>query len=632
MKHIIIGTAGHVDHGKTLLIKALSGIDTDRLQEEKKRGITIELGFAHLDFPDGTRAGIVDVPGHERFIKNMLAGAGGISLALLVIAADEGIMPQTVEHLGILSLLGVTDGVVAVTKIDKVDDAWLTMILDDIAQNIKGTFLEGKPVVQVSAYTGAGIEDLKDVLLQRVRAVETNMQDIAYRLPVDRVFSIDGFGTVVTGTLIEGQLAVGEEIVVYPRGLKARVRGLQVHNEDVPQAYAGQRVAANLAGIHKTDLQRGDVLAFPGSLTTFSSMDTFLRVLPDSPWEIRSRDRFHLYHGTNNMLCRCVLLGKDKLEPGEEGFAQLLLEEPLSAKTGDRFILRFLSPVETIGGGVILDVNVPRHKKPYDQLLSRLATLQKGNPDDLVYNGVLRAFAGFAHWQDYVGTLPLPRNSAESSRNALVAKGTVSSYAPEHYAAEEQLAALAARADGILKKHHKEHPLQSGMRRDELRQKLLGQAPPALGDGLLNLLAERGEILAREQLFCATNFSVSFTQEQCEIQERLAQVYAEGGYTPPELSEVFDGFGRKKEAASHVLAAMLADGELILLTPQIIFSSCHYNEALHTLRQEFPSRQPFTLGQLRDLLGTSRKYALALAEYLDKNKITRREKDFRIMI
>jgi selenocysteine-specific elongation factor len=317
MKHVIIGTAGHVDHGKTLLVKALTGIDTDRLQEEKTRGITIDLGFAHLDFEDGTQAGIIDVPGHEKFIKNMLAGAGGIDLAMLIVAADEGFMPQTVEHLGILSLLGIRDGLVVVTKTDMAEPAWLDMIREDVAERVKDTFLEGKPVLAVSAYTGEGIEKLREHLHRLViLAAEKNMR-VPFRLPIDRVFSVDGFGTVVTGTLIEGCVSEGETAEIVPSGRLSKVRNLQVHDKDVCTAYAGQRVAINLAGLKKSDLRRGDCVARPGSVQNSMLLDVRLRDLKDSGRVIRNHSQLHLHHGASVLLTKVVLLDRDSLEPGE---------------------------------------------------------------------------------------------------------------------------------------------------------------------------------------------------------------------------------------------------------------------------------------------------------------------------
>ena len=379
MKHVIIGTAGHVDHGKTLLVKALTGIDTDRLVEEKKRGITIDLGFAHLDFEDGTQAGLVDVPGHEKFIKNMLAGAGGIDLAMLVVAADEGFMPQTVEHLGILSLLGIREGLVVITKADMVDPEWVEMIAEDVRERVKGTFLEGKPIMAVSAYTGQGIAELRQHLHKLVKdAAEKNLRT-PFRLPVDRVFSVDGFGTVVTGTLIEGSVRKDEIAELVPSGLRAKVRSIQVHGKDTDTACAGQRVAMNLAGLKKTDVQRGDTVARPDTVKTSRMLDVRLQNLKNSQRTILTQSQVHFYHGASVMLAKVVLLDRESLLPGDSCYAQLRLTEPLASKRGDRFVIRFYSPLETIGGGVILDEVPLRHKAGDSAVLEALAIRESGS-------------------------------------------------------------------------------------------------------------------------------------------------------------------------------------------------------------------------------------------------------------
>ena len=383
MKHVIIGTAGHVDHGKTLLIKALTGIDTDRLVEEKKRGITIELGFAQQDWPDGTQAGIVDVPGHERFIRNMLAGAGGVDLAMLVIAADDGVMPQTVEHLNILTLLGIKDGLIVITKADTVDPEWLEMMREEIREKTEGSFLEGKPIVAVSAYTGQGIPELKEMLRRLVREAEEKSLRIPFRLPIDRVFSVEGFGTVVTGTLIEGAVNEGDLAELIPSGAQTRIRNLQVHGKNVETAYAGQRVAINLAGLKKEDIQRGNSVAKPGSVRVSRMLDVRLQNLRDSGRIIKNDSQVHLFHGAAELLAKVVLFGQDELKPGESCYAQLRLTETIATKNGDRFVIRFFSPLETIGGGVILDDQPRRHKRSDPNIQRILQLKETGSRDDI---------------------------------------------------------------------------------------------------------------------------------------------------------------------------------------------------------------------------------------------------------
>ncbi|MBQ2911755.1 MAG: selenocysteine-specific translation elongation factor, partial [Clostridia bacterium] len=350
--NIIIGTAGHVDHGKTSLIKALTGIETDRLREEKKRGITIELGFAYIDLPQGLRAGIIDVPGHEKFIKNMLAGAGGIDIALLIVAADEGVMPQTEEHLEILSLLDIRKGVIALTKTDMVDEEWLEMMKEEVAEKMHGTFMEDAKIIPVSSYTGDGIPELQAELAKLAGECEPKNETIPFRIPVDRVFSVDGFGTVITGTLIEGVVKEGDTVTIYPDKIESKVRGIQVHSQPVKQAYPGQRVAVNLAGVHKSELERGDIIAAQDSMDTSMMLDALLKVTADTERHIKNGSRLHFYHGSREILCKVVLLDKDELIKGEQAYAQIRLEENVSLKAGDRFVVRFYSPLETVGGGV----------------------------------------------------------------------------------------------------------------------------------------------------------------------------------------------------------------------------------------------------------------------------------------
>ncbi|MCQ2566228.1 MAG: selenocysteine-specific translation elongation factor, partial [Clostridia bacterium] len=433
MKHVIIGTAGHVDHGKTTLIKALTGIDTDRLQEEKKRGITIELGFAHLDFDDGLQAGIVDVPGHEKFIKNMLAGAGGIDLAMLLVAADEGFMPQTVEHLGILQLLGIKNGIIVITKTDMVDEDWLEMIKEDVNSHVKGTFLEGKPVFCVSAYTGQGIKELKDSLHDLVlQTGEKNMRT-PYRLPIDRVFSVEGFGTVVTGTLIEGAVNIGDSAVILPDGLECRVRNIQVHSKDTPTAYAGQRVAINLAGIKKSDIARGNCVAAPGSTPTSRMLDVHLQNLPNSDRTIVNNSQVHLYHGSSECLAKVVLLDRDRLEPGENCYAQLRLTEEIATRKGDRFVVRFLSPLETIGGGVVVDPKPYKHKRNDASVLELLAIKENGSEDQKLVQIVDEYGLGMVSSETLAKQQNVSSEDMKISLAELVNEGKVLEILPDTY-------------------------------------------------------------------------------------------------------------------------------------------------------------------------------------------------------
>lgn len=630
MKHVIIGTAGHVDHGKTLLVKALTGIDTDRLVEEKKRGITIELGFAHLDFDDGTQAGIVDVPGHEKFIKNMLAGAGGIDLAMLVVAADEGFMPQTVEHLGILSLLGIQDGLVVITKCDMADPEWVEMVKEDIRTHVEGTFLEGKPVFTVSAYTGQGIPELRQALKELVqKAAEKNMRT-PFRLPIDRVFSVDGFGTVVTGTLIEGSVSNGDMAEILPGGVQARVRNLQVHDRDVETAYAGQRVAINLAGVKKADLGRGDVIARPGSVRTSLMLDARLQNLKNSQRTILSGSQVHLYHGSAVRLCKVVLLDRDALQPGESCYAQLRLTEEIAAKRGDRFVIRFYSPLETIGGGVVLDDLPRRHKRGDQAVLDALAIRESGSGDDQLVQLVAEHGHSLPTLEKLAAPQNLDREELGRSLEELTSAGKVLQPLPGRYLAASVFDAIWDSCRGLLEQYHRQNPLHAGMKVAELRQKLLKNTDQAVADAILAALAREGKIKAVADRYALADFAVHLTKRQSAIREKLLQTYRKAGLEVPGLDEVIASFPPAEQGdCRQVVESLVSGGGLVMLTPQLCLHSQVYAQVCDKTRDFMAEHQELTLAEFRDLLGTSRKYALAVLEYYDKNKILKKDGDVR---
>lgn len=630
MKHVIIGTAGHVDHGKTLLIKALTGIDTDRLAEEKKRGITIELGFAHLDWPDGTQAGIVDVPGHERFIKNMLSGAGGIDLAMLVVAADEGFMPQTVEHLNILTLLGIRDGLIVITKKDMVDEEWLEMVQEEVHERAKGSFLEGKPILTVSAYTGEGIPELKQALYTLVHAAAEKSVRVPFRLPVDRVFSVDGFGTVVTGTLIEGCMNEGDAAELVPSGTETRIRNLQVHGKTVHTAYAGQRVAVNLAGLKKTDVRRGDAVARPGSVRVSRMLDVKLQNLRDSGRVITNDMQVHLYHGAAVVLAKVVLLDRDALEPGESGYAQLRMAEPVATKNGDRFVIRFYSPLETIGGGVILDDAPTRHKRNVPAVLEALKIKESGTAGDRVAQ-VLTEFKATLPTAQLLGAkLGLDAGPLAAELADLLAAGRAVEPLPGRFIAAAALDEVAASCKTLLSSYHAKNPLHAGMKAAELRQKLFRATDQAVADALLTALCREGVIRRAGERYALAEFEVRYTKRQSAIREKLLQYYAGAGIEPATVEEVAATFPQNERAdLKQVLDSMLSGGELVMLSPQICYGSAAYARACAAAQAHFAENETLTLAQMRDLLGTSRKYALAVLEYFDKTGITKKEGDFR---
>ena len=633
MNHVIIGTAGHVDHGKTLLIKALTGIDTDRLQEEKKRGITIELGFAHLDWPDGTQAGIVDVPGHEKFIKNMLAGAGGIDLAMLIVAADDGFMPQTLEHLDILTLLGIKDGCVVITKSDVVDPEWLEMMQEEIVGRVEGTFLEGKPVFCVSAYTGQGIPELRQELHDMVQRASIKNMRVPFRLPVDRVFSVDGFGTVVTGTLIEGSMHEGDLAELVPGGADTRIRNLQVHGKDVEVAYAGQRVAVNLAGLKKTDIKRGDAVAKPGSVRTSRMIDVRLQNLRGSKRVIQNDSQVHLYHTSQVQLAKVVLLDRDALNPGESCYAQLRLSEPISTKSGDRFVIRFYSPLETIGGGVILDDSPARHKRFQQGVLDALKIKESGSGGDRVIQVLTEFGTELPDAAKLAAKLRLDEEDVAKAVQELCARGRAVEPLPGRFASAAVMDKTWDNCREILAGYHKVNPLHAGMKEAEVRQKCFKNLDQTTADALLRALRQEGKLRRVSERYALADFEIKFTKRQNNIKQKLLQTYKTADLESPATDDVMAGFPQnEKTDAKQVLESLVTGGELVMLTPQICWYKDVYARVCDVVKTHFETHETITLGELRDLINSSRKYTLAVLEYYDKNRITKKDGDLRYLV
>ena len=629
MKNIIIGTAGHVDHGKTALIRALTGIETDRIKEEKKRGITIELGFAYLDLPNGEKAGIIDVPGHEKFVKNMLAGAGGIDLALLVVAADEGFMPQTREHLGILSLLNIPEGLIVVTKKDMVDEDWLEVVCEDIRAEVAGTFLEEAPILAVSSYTGEGIEELKQAIFALIDSSnQIKNPNTPFRIPVDRVFSIEGFGTVITGTLIEGQMNVGDPVTIYPKGIETKIRNLQVHSHDVQTAYAGQRVAVNLAGLKKTDLEKGDVVAQKDSMHVAMMLDAKMTVLKNCDRDIFNGSRLHLYHGARDILCKCVLLDREVASAGDEVYVQLRLEEEIAAKTGDRFILRFYSPVETIGGGVILDSNPMKHKRNDEAVLKTLALKDKGSEKEKVEEA-LKEYSSRYETTDYLKIhTNIDSEMFDSIVHILLEEGAIYPINNNTYIHKSFLQAMEQRAEKMLSKYHAENPLRSGMKRDEFRGKLFTNQDISVADKVTEYMVADGVLNLPQGSVALASFAVQFSADQEKLMGKLEKVFIDGGYAVPSLDDVSKEFAKEK-SFKQVLESLITDGKLIKLTDQIVYHADVYNTALKLAMDFAAEHGQISLGEVRDLLGSSRKYTLALLEYWDRKNITKKIGDAR---
>ncbi|HEU4753907.1 MAG TPA: selenocysteine-specific translation elongation factor, partial [Armatimonadota bacterium] len=495
-QHFIIGTAGHVDHGKTALIRALTGAETDRLREEQERGMSIDLGFADFTLPSGRKAGVIDVPGHERFLKNMLAGAGGIDLVLLVIAADEGVMPQTREHLDILNILQTRKGVVVLTKADLVEPDWLELVQEDIRSALGGTFLEHAPMVPVSSLTGQGIPELKALLDRMAEEITTRTIVGPWRLPIDRAFTIRGFGTVVTGTLVAGVARVGDRVEVLPRRLETRIRSLQVHGAGVEFAEAGTRVAMNLAGVELEEIHRGDVAAPPGTYTPTQALDARLDVLENCPREVKNRTRVRVYLGTAEVLARLNLLDADQIEPGGSGLVQLRLETPTVAAKGDRYVLRFYSPMETIGGGSVIDPNPPRHKRFDEAVLANTRVKEKGTPDELVAEAVQRAGLAPIAPPAVAQGLGIPVEEVRALMQALKERGELVPIEGETVLHRHRLDAAEYQFLNTLSEFHAAQPMRTGMSREELRSRLSRQMDAKSFNLVLGRLESEGRIAA----------------------------------------------------------------------------------------------------------------------------------------
>lgn len=625
MKNIIIGTAGHVDHGKTALIKALTGIETDRIKEEKKRGITIELGFAYLDLPDGEKAGIIDVPGHEKFVKNMLAGAGGIDLALLVVAADEGFMPQTREHLGILSLLNISEGIIVITKKDMVDEDWLEIVCDEVRQEVQGTFLENAQIIPVSSYTGEGIEQLRQAIFTMIdQKTQIKNLDVPFRIPVDRIFSVEGFGTVITGTLIEGTMKVGDPVTVYPSRIESRIRNLQVHSQDVQEAYAGQRVAVNLAGLKKTDLNKGDVIAVPDSMHTTMMIDIHLTVLKDCDREIRNATRLHLYHGARDILCKIVLLDRDSVGAGESCYAQLRLEEEIAVKTGDRFVLRFYSPVETIGGGVILDSNPFKHKRNDAAVLESLK-LKEGGSDREKIIAALRDYSARFETLDFLQIQTgIPKEQFDQQINKLIKDKVAFRVSDNVVIHTDYLNRLKDSAVKLLESYHKENPLREGMKKDEFRNKLIKYEDISVVDKITDSLVNRKVLKYVNNCVALADFEVQQDNNQQEIENAFLQ----GGFSPESPDQIAARFPKVKNF-KQVLESLVNTGKLVRVEEKILLHADYYNKALTLAKEHVDQNGQITLAEMRDLMGASRKFAVAVLEYWDKRGITKKVGDAR---
>lgn len=631
----VIGTAGHVDHGKSTLVKALTGIDPDRLKEEQQRAMTIDLGFAWLTLPSGEPVGIVDVPGHQDFIKNMLAGVGGIDAALFVIAADEGVMPQTREHLAILDLLEIPRGIIALTKVDMVEDEdWLELVQADVAETMTGTVLANAPIIPVSALRGTGLQTLIHTLDHLLTDAPPRPNRGRPRLPIDRVFSMSGFGTVVTGTLLDGQLQVGQEVEVLPQGLKTRVRGLQSHRQSVELASPGSRTAVNLTGLSTTDLARGDVLTGPGWLEPSQLIDVQLRLLPDSPRPLRHNQEVELFTGATEVSAYTRLLGVRQLEPGQTGWVQMRLARRIPVIKGDRFIIRQPSPSLTIGGGVIVDpLPRRRHRRFRPDLLKRLDMLLAGTPEDVLVAELDRR--GPTPASILLVECRLPAEVAAAALAELLNKGDVFwlvkpvgqvvslSQAKGLVASPAGWATLLGQITTSLRDYHHRLPLRAGMPRGELKSRL------KLDTRLFNEAIQRGQqegvLSATENTVRLGTHQVKFAPAQQTAVDKLLAEFRRAPFNTPLPKDVAAAVG------DEVMQALIEGGQLTRLSPEVILLTETYQEFVEWLRNYLRQQPTLNVAQVRDVFNTSRKYALALLEYTDEQRITKRVGDERVL-
>jgi len=632
MKRIIVGTAGHIDHGKTALVKALTGIDCDRLREEKERGITIELGFAALGFDGGRQVGIVDVPGHEKFIKNMVAGASGIDAVLLIIAADEGVMPQTREHLAICRMLAIQTGIVVVTKSDLVDAEWLEMVMADVRTFVAGSFLEGASIVPVSAQTGAGLDVLRSYIGDLAAGIQERSSKGLCRLPVDRVFSMKGFGTVVTGTLQAGTFQVGDEVVIEPSGLHAKIRGLQVHGKTVSSASAGQRTALNFQGLEKEAVERGDVVGMPDTFLPAKKIALWYEHLAGAERPLKNRAPVRFHAGTAESIGRLVLLQAEEMLPGDRGYVQIVLSEPAVVLPGDRFVLRSYSPVSTIGGGKILDIQPPKHRRMSSSTKSRLTLLRDGSIADIVELYCHEAGVRCMEFDSLMRRCGNGRQDMLKILDAMAARGQLLlvSKKPKYFALPAVVDELSDAVVASLRSFHEQSPVAPGMRKQELLDRLAPGIEPRLFQLVLDRLVETEAIRVQQEYLSLPDHRAALQQGQHKIQEKIEGLYIAGGFRPPTRREVLEQSGVREKELAEILQLLAREGTLIKLNDDLYYSEgCMRDLSEHAvhLMQQYGE---LTIQAFKEQTGLTRKFLIPIFEYFDRTRLTIRVGDKRV--
>lgn len=626
MKNVILGTAGHIDHGKTTLIKALTGRETDNLKEEKQRGISINLGFTYFDLPSKKRVGIVDVPGHEKFIKNMLAGACGIDIVLLVIAADEGVMPQTIEHLDILNYLDVKKGIIVLTKCDLVDEEFIELVKDDVREKTKGLFIEGAPIVEVDSVSRRGLDELVQKIDEISEDIEEKKTDAPSRMSIDRVFSLKGFGTIVTGTLIEGKISVDDEMTIYPSEKKVKVRNLQVHGCDVKTAYAGQRTAINLSNIKVSEIQRGDVIAQTGSVEESMMIDVNISLVEHCKKSLKHWDRIRIFHGTKQILCRIVPLNEDEIQYGESGYAQLRLEEKIVAKKGDRFIIRSYSPMDTIGGGVIIDTAPKKHKIYDESVIEALKIKEKGELKDILEEYLKLNLSNYITLKELVSYTGEKEEYVKEGLNALIDENKVFCV-NKYYLHISHYQKLKERVIDILTKYHKQYRLRNGILKEELRSKVDNSLKVKDMDVILNKMAEEKDIKVQDNLVSNYDFEVKFNQKQLSIKKEIEDKSRKNGLNSLMTK---DNICNKNKFYEEVLEALT--GETIQkLDDAYYIDKKVYENVKKDLLEYLNKNKEITVAQFRDITKSNRKISIVMLEHFDRNRITKRVEDKRIL-
>jgi selenocysteine-specific elongation factor len=646
MREIILGTAGHVDHGKTSLIRALTGIETDRLQEEQKRGITIELGFAYIDLACGHRLGIVDVPGHEKFVRNMVAGAAGMDMVAFIIAADEGIMPQTREHFDICKLLGVKDGLIILTKKDMVEEEWLEMVEEEVSDFFADSFLEEAPILAVSSTTGEGIDEVKKILDEKVRKINFQEEFGPFRLAVDRVFSMKGFGTVITGSSLSGRIAVGDDLMFYPGELSAKIRGIQVHGKDQEIVEAGHRTAINLQGIEKEDIHRGDLAATPDSMQPSTLLDADLHYLANNPKKLKNRAQVRLHVGTREIVGRVVLMEEDAVEPGQDVNIQLIIQDPVAVWPGDRFVIRSYSPITTLGGGVILNNAPPKRKRAVDRDRQRnheiFSIYKSGDSSDKGTDNLIEKMLLFLEESGLQGItaeqlstrlglfgkkLKKRLQAPVSSKKILVVESD-----SQRLVAAKVVERLNQSLLSMLDQYHKDNPLKNGLAMEEIRSRLKPPVDQKLFQYIINSLSKNNFIVQEGAEVRLTGHEVTLQVDEKEMREKIGGLYKKAGLRPPNLKNVLALFAKFPEKQiRQVIDLLLQNGTLVKVNEALLFHADELERLAGRLREYISGEGDIDAPRFKDLTGLSRKFSIPLLEYFDKIKLTIRVGDKRVL-